>query len=65
MKAKVKAKGKMIANSEIGNRQEGNSNPAQFPIGFWLFAIAHIWPFPMMLNRKFYIPPFSIENIRR
>ena len=65
MKVKVKAKGKRIVNSEIGNRQEGNSNNALFPIGFWLFAIAQVWLFPMALNRKFYIPPISIENIRR
>jgi len=50
---KVKAKVEAIGNSEVGNRQKGNS--ALYPTGYS--------PFPThKLNRKLYIPPFLLEK---
>jgi len=50
----MQMKARKLGNSEVGNRQKGNSSLLAF--GFWLFTTS---------NRKLYIPPFSVEKLRR
>jgi len=62
MKVKAKAKGKMIGTRQKGPgiREKGVTTPyALIPIGYCPVASGYCLS-PMALNRKFYIPPFSI-----